>query len=436
MDKKRKKKIIVASVITLLLVTGLITFSNLSKRKERLSQFYQVTQGLFEVTIEVAGELSAERSVDISGPVLNQNNNGGGGRGPGGFGGGGGRGRINMQNLTILDLVPEGTIVKQGDYVAQMDQSSFQNTLSDAEDQLRSLQQDLELAILDTSVTFASYAQQIVNGEYAVEEAAIAVEMAQFEAPATIRKRQSQLDKAQRSLEQTEQEIELKTRKTILNIEERSRKVEEQRLYVEELRQYLRSFTIYSPADGMVIYKENAIGAKIQTGSSILPFENVVATLPDFNSMLTTSYISEVDINKISLGQKVNITIDAIGNKPYTGEIVSIANVGETLSNSSTKVFEVVIRINEVDTNLRPDMTTWNKIVINTYADAVSIPLDCVHSTEDGTQFVYKKNNTRQVVSLGEMNSTSYIVKEGLEAGTYVYIIPPEDGNDFKMLGI
>jgi len=86
--------------------------------------------------------------------------------------------------------------------------------------------------------------------------------------------------------------------------------------------------------------------------------------------------------------------------------------------------------------SLKPAMTTWNKIIIDTYADVVSVPLDCVYASTDGTQFVYKKNRTRQIVTLGEMNEKSYMVKEGLEAGTLIYIIPPEDGESFRLSDI
>ncbi|MBO7523108.1 MAG: hypothetical protein J6T30_04570, partial [Bacteroidales bacterium] len=88
MDKKRKD-LLKYGIIAAIILAAIIVFSNLGKRKERLSQYYEVTQGLFEITVENAGELSAERSVDIKGPELQQENNGPGGcGGPGGFGGG------------------------------------------------------------------------------------------------------------------------------------------------------------------------------------------------------------------------------------------------------------------------------------------------------------------------------------------------------------
>lgn len=435
---KKKKNAIIAVVVIAVLIAGLTIFNNMGNRKEKMSVFYEVTQGAFEITVENAGDLKAERTTDIKGPTLSNNQEQGGGPGgpggPGGFGGGGrGGGMMRMSNLTIQDLVPEGTIVKKGDYVAQLDRTSFQNTLKEAQEELANLENQLEIAILDTALSLSDLRDAIVSQQYAIEEAEIKVEMVQYEAPATIRQRKAELDKQLRSMEQTMAQYELKQKKILINIEQTRQKVENQQLYIAQLEQYIRDFTITAPADGMVLYKENMLGTKIKTGSSINSFENIVATLPDLTSMISTTYVSEVDVIKVELGQTVNITVDAVLNKAYTGKVISVANVGETLGNSDTKMFEVQIRLDGTDLNLKPAMTTWNKILIKSYQDAVSVPLDCVYASTDGTQFVYKKNRTRQVVSLGEMNDKSYLVKDGLKAGTMIYIIPPEDGDGFRL---
>ncbi len=429
MNTKRKNAIISAAVI-LVLIIGLVIFNNLGKRQEKLSVFYEVTEGVFEITVENAGELSAEKTTDIKGPVLGGEEEGDHRGGPGGFGGGG---MMRISNLTIQDMVPEGTIVKKGDYVAQLDRSEYQNTLASAREELTNLEANLEIAILDTALSLSDLRDAIVTQQYVVEEAKIKVEMSQYEAPATIRQREADLDKQNRKLEQTIAQYELKQKKILINIEQTRKKVEDQQLYISQLEEYIRNFTITAPEDGMVIYKENMLGTSIKTGSSINAFENVIATLPDLTAMISTTYVSEVDVVKVEAGQTVKITVDAVPNKSYAGKVISIANVGETLGNSDTKMFEVKIKLDGADMSLKPDMTTWNKILIKSYPDAVSVPLDCVYASTDGTQFVYKKNHTRQVVSLGEMNEKSYIVKEGLEPGTLIYIIPPEDGDNFRI---
>ena len=78
-------------------------------------------------------------------------------------------------------------------------------------------------------------------------------------------------------------------------------------------------------------------------------------------------------------------------------------------------------------------MTTWNKIILKTIPDAVYIPLECVQAGLDSVQYVYKKNKTRQIVIIGDLNDKNAVVKEGLDAGTEVYIVPPADAAGFRL---
>jgi hypothetical protein len=202
---------------------------------------------------------------------------------------------------------------------------------------------------------------------------------------------------------------------------------------VTDIQEFLAEFTIIAPSPGMVIYKKDRNGTKRKTGSSVNPFDLIIATLPDLSSMISKVYINEIEVSKVVPGQKVSVTVDAFPKKSYTGSVISVGNVGEQLPNSDTKMFEVQIRIDGSDQALRPAMTTWNKIIIQTFADAVYIPLECVQAGTDSITFVYKKNKTKQIVQLGEQDEKNIIVKRGLEPGTEIYIIPPEDHDSFKL---
>jgi hypothetical protein len=98
-------------------------------------------------------------------------------------------------------------------------------------------------------------------------------------------------------------------------------------------------------------------------------------------------------------------------------------------------MFEVLIRVDGVNTDLRPAMTALNKIIIQKFDDVVYIPTECVHAESDGVPFVYKKNKTKQIVVLGEMNDKHVIVKEGLTPGTSLYLIEPEEPSKFRVVG-
>lgn len=436
-----KRTLITTAIVVVAALAALFAFNRLTARKDKAENYVKAEKGDFEISISVAGELLAERSMDIMGPSLASQGPGGPGMrgGAGGFGGGGGGNRggggIRISEFTIQDIVNEGTMVKKGDYVAQLDRTTYDNTLKDEIEELTTLRTNVEMKKLDTALTLTNLRDELKNQRFTVEEAQITLDQSRYEPPATIRQAEINLDKAQRSLEQKLRSYDLRVAQAVRDISNSQRNLREGEETVAQLQEFLSKFRITAPADGMVTYKKDPLGKKIKAGSSIHPFENVVATLPDLSSMLTKTYVSEIEVNKVKPGQKVNITIDAFPGKSFTATIMTVANIGEVLPNSDAKMFEVMIKLDESDPSLRPGMTTSNKIIINTFDDVIFIPTECVNTGPDTIPFVYAKNHTKKIVILGDFNEKQIIVEKGLEPSEEIYLIPPENTENFRLVG-
>jgi len=420
-----KRTLIITGIVAGVIVIAMFVFNKLASKKDTTSVFAEVKKGQFEITVSNAGELEAERSVDIKGPEIRQSNQG---QNRGGD-------HMRMQSFKISDIVPEGTVVKQGDYIAQLDRTDYDNTLKSALENLNTLQSNLEMAILDTAVTLTNLRDAIKNQVIAVEEAQITLAESKYEPPATIRQAELNVNKQQRALEQKKKAYAMRKAQALADIKQKKRLLNDGTDLVKNLQDFLAQFTIKAPSPGMVIYKEEFNGTKRKTGSNVNPFDRIIATLPDLTSMISKTYVSEIEVNKVANGQKVLITIDAIPGKSWTGTVYSVANIGEQLGNSDAKMFEVLIRLDGINQELRPAMTTYNKIVINSYDDVIYIPTECVYTGTDGIPFVYKKNRTRQIVVLGEMNEKNIIVKQGLEPGTSLYVMQPDEPEKFRLVG-
>ena len=157
----------------------------------------------------------------------------------------------------------------------------------------------------------------------------------------------------------------------------------------------------------MVIYARDWNGKKKTTGTQINTWQPIVATLPDLTTMVSKTYVNEVDIRKVKSGQHVKIGLDAFPEKKLEGTVINVANVGEQKPNSDSKVFEVTIEIHDSDTTLRPAMTTSNNIVAEVIEDAISVPLESLFSQGDSITYVIKKNRigyTKQQVIAGPSN--------------------------------
>lgn len=419
------KRIFIIGGVVVALV-ALFAFNKLTSKKNEANLFTEVKKGLFEITVTNSGELIAEKSIDIKAPEI----------GMGLDQGHGGRGfDMHAMDLKIQDLVPEGTIVKEGDYIAQLDRSSYSNTLKDELEKLKTYQNNVDMKILDTAVTLTNQRDDIKNQRYIVEEAEITLEQSKFEPPATIRQAEISLGKAKRTLEQKKKSYSLYVAQSEADLKyQKSRLAREQRL-VNDLQDFLGKFTITAPASGMVLYKKDRMGNKRKAGSTINPFDRVIATVPDLSSMISKIYVNEIEISKVKAGQRAVVNVDAFPQKLYNGTVISIANIGEVLPNSDSKMFEVQIKLDGSDIMLRPTMTTGNKIIVKSFPDAIYVPNDCVQAGSDSLPYVYGKNKTKNYIMPGESNDKNIIIEKGLEAGELVYVVPPTDVSSFRVVG-
>ena len=427
------KRIFIISGVVIAIV-ALIVFNKMTSKKGNLNIFAEVKKGTFEIIVTNSGELIAEKSIEIKGPEIGQSNNQGGNR-QGGDRGGNRGGDMHAMDLKIQDIVPEGTIVKEGDFIAQLDRSSYANTLKDEFENLKTYQTNVEMKVLDTAVALTDLRDDIKNQRYVVEEASITLTQSKFEPPAAIRQAEIALDKAQRNLQQKIKGYKLRVAQNLSEINHDKLHLTRETKLVNDLQEFLAKFTITAPSSGMVIYKKERNGTKRKTGSSVNPFDRVIATLPDLSSMISKVYVNEIEVSKVKEGQKVNINVDAFPKKAFTGSVMSIANIGEQLPNSDAKMFEVQIKVIGSDPALRPSMTTGNKINIETFDDAIFIPTECVQAGADSIPFVYEKNKTKHIVVLGESNEKNVIIEQGLQPGASIYVIPPEDPERFKVVG-
>jgi HlyD family secretion protein len=412
-----KRTLIITGIIAALAIIILIIFNKATSKKDFTNLYVVAKKGQFDIVVTTTGELQAENSTDIRGPEFSQLRN------------------IRGMDIKIQDLVPEGTEVQKGDFIATLDKTAFDNTLKDELDKLTTYQTNMEMKTLDTAVTLSSLRDNIKNLTFTVEEAKITLQQSKYEPPTTIRQAEIALDKAERALDQSIKGYALRVEQAKSDMRTNQKNFYDQQKRVSDLRELLSNFDIKAPSPGMVIYKRDRMGNKRKIGSTINPWDNVVATLPDMSSMISKTYVNEIDVSKVKAGQKVEIVVDAFPEKAYTGVVLSVANIGEQLPNADAKVFEVMIKVDQSDPILRPSMTTGNKIITKTINDVIYIPLESVQAGNDSIPFIYLKNGSRQVVVLGESNENHVIVEQGLEAGTQLYLSTPAKAENFKLVG-
>lgn len=369
------------------------------------------------VTVETTGEVEAKNSVKIYGPQKLR--------------------AARVWNIKIADLVEEGTVVRKGDYVGQLDRTEVEEALKNAQLDIEDRELDLIQSKIDTALTLQQARNNLENSKSEMLDAKLEVEKSIYEPPVIIAQAEAKYEKARRNLKQAQDEYQLKLTKAIANVREMEIKVQKDQQYVDILQTVLTELRILAPEDGMVIYSKDRRGTKTMKGSMLNTWEMIVAELPDLSTLITKTYVNEVDIRKIAVGQPVEVTFDAFPEKSMTGKVIAVANVGETIAGSKAKVFEVAIEIEGTDADIKPAMTTGNTIVTAAYDDAMYLPIETVYTQGDTVSYVYlskKFTISKQEVITGERNNLDIIITAGLEKGDQVLYLPPENNEDIELI--
>ena len=411
-----KRKHYIAIALGLIVVVAIFIFRS-GKSDSQDTLMVKAEKGEFEILVTTTGELQAISSVDIMGPSELRNSR-----------------ELRIREIKIQDLVSEGTVVDSGEYVGTLDRTELSTSLKDLQDELETSESQYLTTQLDTTMQLRELRDQLVNLKFTMEEKQIVLDQSKYEPPATIRQATIDLEKAQRAYEQARDNYSLKVQQAKASMHEANINLSQAKRKVEQLNKVLNKFVIYAPQGGMVIYKKEWSGQKRKVGSTISPWDLTVATLPDLSVMNSKTFVNEIDISKVKKGQQVRIGIDAFPEKKYTGEVIEVANIGEQLQNTDAKVFEVLIRVDQSDSIMRPAMTTSNQIITNVYENVLFIPLETVHN-EDSLSFVYTKNGRKQIIVPGETNENYMIVEQGLEEGDEIYLSVPENPEKFKLSG-
>lgn len=365
-------------------------------------------RGPFRVTVTTTGELRAQNSTEIRGPRGAQ--------------------RARLFEMKIQKLVPEGTVVEQGDFVAQLDRADLTGRMKDAEIALQKAQSQHEQAQLDTSLTLSQARDEQINLRYAMEEAKLRKEQSAYEAPSVKRQAQIDFEKAERAYEQALRNYETKVRQGRAKMSEVGAELSKAKNEMSDLQALAEEFTIQAPQNGMVVYRRSR-GGRLEEGGTINAWDPVVATLPDLSTMESVTYVNEVDIQKVEEGQPVEMGLDANPDKALRGTVTKVANIGEQRPNSDAKVFEVTVRVTTPDSTLRPAMTTSNTIIVAEHAGALHVPLEAIH-TRDSLSYVFARRGgrlVRQQVALGLLNENRAIVERGLSGDERLFLSTPAD---------
>lgn len=405
-----KKRLAIIGTIAIILIIA-YSFYN-KKSNENVSLTAKVKKGNFINEVFISGEAQSTSSKKINGPSNAR--------------------RFNIYQLKIQDLVPEGTIVKKGGYIGKLDASEVNGKINDAQLNLENAASKYTQQQLDTTLTLKQERNSIKDLLFDIEETKLELTQSEFEPPALIRQLEIKGEKLERELKEKKEDYSIKKRQANAKMIEVGTEVSKIKKQIADLSDLQKAFTIHSDDDGMVTYVKDWNGIKKKVGSTISPWEPAIASLPDLTKMESKTYSNEVDIRKIKKDLKVKIGFDAFPDIELDGIVTDVANVGENKRGSDIKLFQVLIKLNETNNNIRPGMTTSNRILTHQEDNVLMVPLEAIFSN-DSISYCFVKSGYsigKKQVELGLSNNDVVIITKGLKENNVVYLNKPEDTDD------
>ncbi len=146
-----------------------------------------------------------------------------------------------------------------------------------------------------------------------------------------------------------------------------------------QARDQLSKTTIYSPIDGTVTVLNSKLGERVVATNQFAGTE--VLRVADLTHMQAVVDVNENDVVNVKIDDKATISIDAYGERKFTGTVQQIANTGKTTGAGTQEEvtnFEVKIRILDQDVRLRPGLSCTAEIETSMVNDAVAVPMQSV----------------------------------------------------------
>jgi HlyD family secretion protein len=228
--------------------------------------------------------------------------------------------------------------VKKGQIIAQIDPSTFESQVQQAQANLLSAQANLEKA----ETALANDKKTYDRNKELLSKNLIA---------------QSDLDTAETNYQSDKAQV--ASAKAL---------IEQSKASLDYAKQNLAYTRIVSPVDGVVISRNVDVG---QTVAASFQTPTLFTIAQDLTKMQIDTNVAESDIGAVKLGQEVDFSVDAYPDTMFEGKVWQIRQAPITVQNVVT--YDVVIQVNNKNLKLMPGMTANVSIVIQTRHDVLRI---------------------------------------------------------------
>ncbi len=287
----------------------------------------------------------------------------------------------------VENIQPEAQVASQKAQVssAEADSNAAEAGLKAADDNLRTQQAVIEHSQAELEHAKLDYdrAKELFKDQLLAKQDLDAKKASYDDAVANLTADQTRLVQARSQREQTAAQL-----------ASAQRRVAQANAVLAQYTDMLHKFDSYAPLDGVVTNLPVREGETVVPGQTNLVGSNIM-TIADMSLITAEVKVDETDIVSVALGQKADITIDAIPNKTFKGHVTEIGNTAilrstglaasqSAVSSQEAKDFKVVVAMDDPPDEIRPGLSCTAKITTATRKNALTIPIQALTIRQKG----------------------------------------------------
>lgn len=293
-----------------------------------------------EALVSASGKIQPKRSVNISADTM---------------------GRVTQL------AVNEGDIVKQGQFLLQVDPRNLQSAVQRNEASLAAAESQLNQtrSAVDSSKESLALARDTLKRQQELWAAQLTTREALTKAESDVKLR----------------ETDVREREQQVNTQ--AQRIQQERAVVTSARYDLSKVRIESPIDGIVTRRNIEEGETVVVGT-MNNAGTVLLTIADMSVVEAELEVDETDIPSLKLGQPAKVTIDAFPDKVFPGRVTEIGNspiqttTGTQTASGQAINFKVVVTLDGSIPDVRPGFTCTADVTTDTRDSAVSVPIQAL----------------------------------------------------------
>lgn len=372
-------------------------------------------------------------------------------------------------STTIITIVPEGTRVKKGDLVCELDSATLRDNLTNQKISTQEKDAAYQNAKLTREVAEISVTEYI-EGTYKQERATMegdislatsdlvraddrviwATKMYEKGYVSKAQKVSEELTRQQAFFKKEQSESKLKVLekytkpKTIKDLTSEVEKAKSDELAKQQtfelekskeakLERQIAKCKLYAPSDGLVVYANDTgrmFGSnqpQIEEGATVRE-RQAIFSLPDVTKMQVNTKVHESQIHKIEPGQRARIRIEAFAEQELAGTVLDVAPLADASSwlSSDVKVYSTHVRIDGVIPGIKPGMTANVEIMVDKIENALCVPVNAILPIKNKEYITIKHGDSydRTEVVLGKSDDKFIEILKGVKEGDLAVLNP------------